>query len=305
MAERWLDRLSAGLSKSRQKLAGSLNQLVGRGADLDDDFWDGLEEALLGADVGLEVAADAVGELKLQARAEALPDAPAVVERLATILAAEFVSGGEALLTPPVTLVFVGINGTGKTTTVGKLAARFAAQGRRVVLGNADTFRAAAAEQLGIWSQRAGVEYVSAPRGADPASVAFSTIERAESSGADVAIVDTAGRLHTSTDLMRELEKVVRVVRERSPFPVVTILVVDATTGQNGLVQAREFDRALNLGGLVLTKLDGTAKGGIAVAVSRALGVPVLLAGVGEGVDDLLDFDPEAYAASLVGADVR
>ena len=195
----------------------------------------------------------------------------------------------------------MGINGTGKTTTVGKLAKEATDAGRTVLLGSADTVRAAAIEQLEVWARRAGVEVVTRERGSDPASVCYDTLERAEAVGADLVLIDTAGRLHTSADLMRELEKVVGVVRKRANMPVYTVLVTDATTGQNGLSQAREFDRALDLDGVIVTKLDGTAKGGIALAISHELELPVLKIGVGEGLDDLRDFDPHDFARALVG----
>ena len=184
---------------------------------------------------------------------------------------------------------------------MGKLAKEATEEGRTVLLGSADTFRAAAIEQLEAWAARSGVEVVTRERGSDPASVCYDTLERAEAQGADLVLIDTAGRLHTSADLMRELEKVVGVVRKRSKLPVFTVLVIDATTGQNGLSQAREFDRALDLDGVIVTKLDGTAKGGIALAVSHELGLPVLKIGVGEGLDDLKDFDAHDFARALVG----
>jgi fused signal recognition particle receptor len=194
----------------------------------------------------------------------------------------------------------VGVNGTGKTTSVGKLAKQAADQGRSVLLGSADTFRAAAAEQLDVWAERAGVPVVRRDRGADPAAVAFDTVVAAESRGADLTLIDTAGRLHTSADLMRELKKVHRVTQNRSKPPVRVVLVMDATTGQNGLAQAREFNTALGIDGIVITKLDGTAKGGIAVAVARELGIPILYIGVGEGLDDLRPFDAGAYSWALI-----
>ena len=201
----------------------------------------------------------------------------------------------------------VGINGAGKTTTVGKLAAAYHEQGRKVLLGSADTFRAAAIEQLEVWANRADVTIVSRERGSDPASVCYETIERAEADGSDLVLIDTAGRLHTSDDLMRELQKVVNVVRKRANMPVHTVLVIDATTGQNGLQQAQKFNDALDLDGAIVTKLDGTAKGGIALAVSHELELPIFKIGVGEGIDDLQDFDAHDFARALIGdmADVR
>ena len=296
------DRISDGLSRSRHKFKESMNVLLDRGPDLDEEFWDGLEETLILSDVGGAAAADIVERLRDLATRRALPDAYAVLDLLNDEIAATFTEGGADILGGgPAVVLFVGINGTGKTTTVGKLAKAATDEGRAVILGSADTFRAAAIEQLEVWARRAGVEMVTRERGADPASVCYDTLERAEATGADLVLIDTAGRLHTSADLMRELEKVVNVVRKRSKLPVHTVLVIDATTGQNGLTQAREFDRALDLDGLVVTKLDGTAKGGIALAVSHDLDLPILKIGVGEGIDDLRDFDPHEFAGALVG----
>jgi len=235
---------------------------------------------------------------------KALPDAYTVMDALVDHIAASFaVSEGNLFDQDPVLVLFVGINGAGKTTTVGKIAAESKAKGREVILGSADTFRAAAVEQLEEWARRADVEVVERERGSDPASVCYDTIERAEAVGSNLVLIDTAGRLHTSDDLMRELQKVVGVVRKRSKMPVKTVLVMDATTGQNGLAQAREFDRALDLDGLVVTKLDGTAKGGIALAVSHELGLPIVKIGVGERLEDLQDFDAREFAAALIGAE--
>lgn len=296
------DRISDGLSRSRHKFKESMNVLLDRGPDLDEEFWDGLEETLILSDVGGAAAADIVERLRDQATRRALPDAYAVLDLLNDEIAATFTEGGADILGGgPAVVLFVGINGTGKTTTVGKLAKAATDEGRAVILGSADTFRAAAIEQLEVWARRTGVEMVTRERGADPASVCYDTLERAEATGADLVLIDTAGRLHTSADLMRELEKVVNVVRKRSKLPVHTVLVIDATTGQNGLTQAREFDRALDLDGLVVTKLDGTAKGGIALAVSHDLDLPILKIGVGEGIDDLRDFNAHEFAAALVG----
>ena len=298
----FFERISEGLARSRDKFKEQMNVLLDRGPDLDDDFWDGLEETLILADIGAPAASEIVESLRDTATRKALPDAYAVLDLLNDQIAATFAEGGQDVLDGGEAVVlFVGINGTGKTTTVGKLAKEATDAGRTVLLGSADTFRAAAIEQLEVWARRAGVEVVTRERGSDPASVCFDTLERAEEAGADLVLIDTAGRLHTSADLMRELEKVVGVVRKRATLPVYTVLVTDATTGQNGMQQAREFDRALDLDGVIVTKLDGTAKGGIALAVSHELGLPILKIGVGEGLDDLKDFDAHDFARALVG----
>lgn len=298
----FFDRISEGLARSRDKFKEQMNVLLDRGPDLDDEFWDGLEETLILSDVGALAASSIVENLRDQATRKALPDAYAVLDMLNEQIASTFTEGGEGVFGgDPALVLFVGINGTGKTTTVGKLAKEASDAGRNVILGSADTFRAAAIEQLEVWARRADVEVVERERGSDPASVCYATIERAEETGADLVLIDTAGRLHTSADLMRELEKVVNVVRKRSQLPVYTVLVIDATTGQNGLQQAREFNNALSLDGIVVTKLDGTAKGGIALAVSHELELPVLKIGVGEGMDDLKDFDAHDFARALIG----
>ena len=298
----FFDRISEGLARSRDKFKEQMNVLLDRGPDLDDEFWDGLEETLILSDVGAPAASSIVENLRDQATRKALPDAYAVLDMLNEQIASTFTEGGEEIFGgDPALVLFVGINGTGKTTTVGKLAKEASDAGRNVILGSADTFRAAAIEQLEVWARRADVEVVERERGSDPASVCYATIERAEETGADLVLIDTAGRLHTSADLMRELEKVVNVVRKRSQLPVYTVLVIDATTGQNGLQQAREFNNALSLDGIVVTKLDGTAKGGIALAVRHELELPVLKIGVGEGMDDLKDFDAHDFARALIG----
>ena len=298
----FFDRISEGLSRSRDKFKEQMNVLLDRGPDLDDEFWDGLEETLILADIGGAAASEIVENLRDQATRKALPDAYAVLDLLNDQIASTFTPGGEDVFgSGPAVVLFVGINGTGKTTTVGKLAKEATDAGRTVLLGSADTFRAAAIEQLEVWARRANVPVCTRERGSDPASVCYDTLERAEAVGADLVLIDTAGRLHTSADLMRELEKVVGVVRKRANMPVYTVLVTDATTGQNGLSQAREFDRALDLDGVIVTKLDGTAKGGIALAISHELELPVLKIGVGEGLDDLRDFDPHDFARALVG----
>jgi fused signal recognition particle receptor len=309
----WLDRLSAGLSRTRERFTEQLNVIFDRGPALDDEFWDSLEESLILSDFGGPATVDIVDQLRDTAQRLALPDGYAVFDRLAGIIADMFTPvEDDPFEMKPVCVLFVGINGSGKTTTVGKLAKDGVDNGRAVLLGSADTFRAAAIEQLDVWAERAGVSVIKRQRGADPASVSFEVVERAEQRGADLVLIDTAGRLHTSDDLMRELEKVVKVTQKRAAefrdvsggsqgLPVKTVLVLDATTGQNGLAQAREFDRALDLDGVIITKLDGTARGGIAVAVSHELRLPVLRVGVGERIEDLRPFEPNDFARALIG----
>jgi fused signal recognition particle receptor len=302
MSPSWLDRLSGGLGRTRERLGEGINVLLRRGPDVDDAFWDDLEETLIMADMGASASADIVDDLRSAAQREALPDAAAVIDRLVGAIADRMPSAeDDPLSEDPVTVLFVGVNGTGKTTSVGKIAAAASRVGRKVLLASADTFRAAAIEQLRVWAQRADVPLVERDRGSDPASVVFDALGEARRAGADMVLVDTAGRLHTSKDLMEELRKVQRVAVAQSTFPVRSILVIDATTGQNGLVQARQFHDALGLDGIVLTKLDGTAKGGIAVAISRDLGLPILRLGVGEGIDDLQPFDATDFARALLG----
>ena len=304
----FFDKINEGLHRSRTRLKEQMNILLDRGPDVDDDFWDDLEETLILADIGAAAADSIIEELRDQAKRKALPDAYAVFDMLTDQMAATFTEAETDIFEEnPSLVLFVGINGAGKTTTVGKLAASYHEQGRKVLLGSADTFRAAAIEQLEVWAKRADVTIVSRERGSDPASVCYETIERAEKDGSDMVLIDTAGRLHTSDDLMRELQKVVNVVRKRSNVPVYTVLVIDATTGQNGLQQAQKFNDALDLDGVIVTKLDGTAKGGIALAVSHELELAIFKIVVGEGIDDLQDFDAHDFARALIGdmADVR
>ncbi len=298
-------KISGGLAKSRNKFKESMWALIGRGPDLDDEFWDELEETLVLSDVGGAAAMDIVENLRSKAMRQNLPDAYAVLDLLSEEMQGTFAEGADELFGPePQVVLFVGINGTGKTTTVGKIAKAASDAERRVILGSADTFRAAAIEQLEEWARRADVPIVTRERGSDPASVCYETIDEAEAKGADLALIDTAGRLHTSDDLMRELVKVASVTRKRADaagMKVFTVLVIDATTGQNGMQQAREFDRALDLDALIVTKLDGTAKGGIALAISHELGLPIVKIGVGESIDDLREFDPEDFVRALIG----
>lgn len=298
----FFDSIQRGLEKTRSSFNEQVNFLLNRGPDLDDEFWENLEEVLILSDIGAIVAGEIIDDLRYRATAEYMKNAYEVLDEMDKCLADKVAKcDQDPFLQDKACILFVGINGTGKTTTVGKLANRYSKEGRKVLLGSADTFRAAAIEQLDIWAKRAGVEIVSKERGSDPASVCFETLERAETLGSDLVLIDTAGRLHTSDDLMRELTKVVNVVKKRSKINVYTILVIDATTGQNGLLQAEQFNNSLSLNGLIVTKLDGTAKGGIAVNISNKLNLPIFKIGVGEGIDDLQDFDALQFAKALIG----
>ena len=294
-------RFTEGLTKSRESFREDINLLLNRGPKVDEEFWEGLEETLILSDMGGYSAVSIVDKLRNESVRKGYRDAYDVLDALNETIANEFVEGGDEILGSDAIVLFVGVNGSGKTTTCGKIAKQAKDAGRTVILGSGDTFRAAAIEQLEVWAKRADVEIVSRERGSDPASVCYETIERGEQIGADLVLIDTAGRLHTSSDLMRELEKVVSVVRKRANLPVKLVLVIDATTGQNGLQQAREFNSALDLDGVIITKLDGTAKGGIAVAVAHYQNLPIVKLGVGEGLEDLKDFDAHEYAAGLVG----
>ncbi len=300
-----LVRLRSRLARSQSTLGKGLLTLLSRDR-IDDDTWEEIEDALLTADVGVKPTQELVERLRTRVRIEgaANPDQARTIlrEELLTLVGPDLdraLQASRSEVNPAVILV-VGVNGTGKTTTVGKLARVFVAEGKDVILGAADTFRAAAVDQLATWGDRVGVPTVRGPEGADPASVAFEAVKAGVEQEADVVIVDTAGRLHTKTGLMDELGKIKRVIEKQSPVSEV-LLVIDATTGQNGLTQARIFSEVVEVSGIVLTKMDSTAKGGIIVAVQRELGVPVKLVGLGEGADDLAPFEPEAFVDALLG----
>jgi fused signal recognition particle receptor len=289
-------RLRDSLGKSRRALTEQISAAAFDPAD--DAAWERLEEALIAGDVGVRATAELVR--RLEARGEVGDLGEALAEEIAALFGEPPVLH---LNGRPSVLLVVGVNGTGKTTTIGKLAHRLQEHDHSVLVAAADTFRAAAEEQLEIWAQRADADFVGAGRGADPAAVAFDAIEAAQARGRDVVIVDTAGRLHTQHNLMEELAKVRRVIeRKLERDPDETLLVVDATTGQNGLQQARLFGDAVGVTGVALTKLDGSAKGGVAIPIAYELGLPVKLIGVGEGLDDLRPFDPQDFARALVGA---
>jgi fused signal recognition particle receptor len=296
-------KLRTNLSKTREALGAEIQATLLEG-DVDEETWERLEEALIMADVGAATTARVVGELEAEASGGEITGGEALSRRLSEMLAAIARTGEDRidLRASPTVIMAVGVNGTGKTTTIGKLAWHLQRElGLKVVLGAADTFRAAAVAQLEGWAQRAGCEIVSGPEGSDPGSVAYDAIKQGRERGADVVIIDTAGRLHTQDNLMAELTKVRRVISKQiEDAPHETLLTVDATTGQNGLRQAKLFSEAVPVDGIVLTKLDGTAKGGIALAIAGELGIPVKLIGIGEALEDLRPFDADDYARALL-----
>jgi fused signal recognition particle receptor len=298
-------RLRENMRKTREALAAEVQATLFEG-DLDDATWERLEEALIYADVGARTTAEVVERLEREAEEGALVGGEALTNRLAELLAQLARTGDDTIdLRPdPTVILVVGVNGTGKTTTIGKLAWHLRKTlDRSVVIGAADTFRAAAVEQLERWGERAGVDVIKGPEGSDPGAVAFDAIARGRERGADVVIIDTAGRLHTQHNLMEELTKVRRVIQKQMPeAPHETLMTVDATTGQNGVRQAKLFGEAVDVTGIILTKLDGTAKGGIALAIANELGIPVKLIGIGEQLEDLRPFDADDFARALLTA---
>ena len=297
-------RLRDRLGKARALLSGYFGDLRGRTV-IDDEVWEELEEALIRADVGVAVTGRILEDLRLRVKEASVTSPSELLDLLKADLVEQLRSADRALTFEPGqpnVWMFVGVNGVGKTTSIGKIAQREAASGRRVVMAAADTFRAAAAEQLQLWSERVGADLVRGQDGADPGSVVFDAMSAAGNRGADLVLVDTAGRLHTKVNLMEELKKLRRIV-DRTPGALKEVLlVIDASTGQNGLNQAKQFGEAVDVTGVILTKLDGTAKGGIVLAVQAELGIPVKLVGVGESAADLIDFDPEEFVEALFAA---
>jgi fused signal recognition particle receptor len=289
------------LGKARSTLAGAVTSVLSR-STIDQETWDELEEGLIRADVGVQTTTQLLERVRARVEAEAVTEPAALLALLKEVLKSDLAGADRTLATaadPPSIWLFVGVNGVGKTTTIGKLGKRAASEGRSVVMAAGDTFRAAAAEQLGMWADRAGAELVRGSEGADPSSVIFDAVERASARGNDLVLADTAGRLHTKVNLMEELRKVRRVADKGAGTVTEVLLVLDATTGQNGLVQAKQFTDAVEVTGVVLTKLDGSAKGGIVLAIQHELGLPVKLVGLGEGADDLVEFDPDAFVEAL------
>ena len=298
------DKIKQGLQKTSDAVNRSLDNVFAAFVKIDADLLEELEEALILSDVGAETSAKIVAEVEKRAKLQKITTAPELRNLLREVLTDNMLDNQPLDVSgKPAVILVIGVNGVGKTTSIGKLAARYVNEGKKVMLSAADTFRAAAADQLEIWAKRAGADIVRHGEGADPAAVVFDSIAAAKARGSDIIIVDTAGRLHNKANLMNELAKIDRVIsRELPDASRETLLVLDATTGQNAVHQAEEFNKAAHLTGIILTKLDGTAKGGIVIAISAGLGVPVKLVGVGEGIDDLIDFDRASFLEALLPA---
>ena len=299
----FFDKIKQGLSKTKKNMSIQMNNMFAGFSGENEEFYDELEEALILADAGVETSVGAVGKLRGLVKARGLRGGEEVRAAFTEVLTEIIDIGGRELelKTKPSVILMVGVNGVGKTTTIGKLAANMCAEGKKVMLVAGDTFRAAAAEQLTIWAERSGADIVRHEEGSDPASVVFDGIAAAKARGSDVIIIDTAGRLHNKANLMNELNKMTRIIaRELPEADRETLLVLDATTGQNGLIQAKQFKETADITGIVLTKLDGTAKGGIVFAIAGELELPVKYIGVGEGADDLMPFEPRAFAEALL-----
>ena len=295
------DKIRNGMKRTREVFSGRMDELVENYKKLDDEFYEDLSDILIMADVGMETTELAVNRLKEKCKAEKIGDPARAREALKDILV-DILKADPMRLSSPMVLIIIGVNGVGKTTSIGKLSSRLKAMGRRVVICAGDTFRAAAADQLSVWAERADVPIVKRTEGADPAAVVFDGVQAAKARHADVLIVDTAGRLHNKAHLMEELKKISRVVEREYPEAALSaLLVIDATTGQNGLAQAKVFSEVAKLDGIILTKLDGTAKGGIAIAIRNELNLPVRYIGLGEKLDDMQPFDAREFVDAIFG----
>ena len=297
----FFEKIKAGLKKTKENTAANINAVFATFRTVDEELLSDLEDALILADIGAYTASEAIDELRKQSKLQNLQTKEEVIDCLAKILADKMApNDGLRLETKPSVILMVGVNGVGKTTSIGKIGAKLTAQGKKVLFAAADTFRAAAADQLSIWAQRAGADIVRHSEGADPSAVIFDALTAAKARGVDVVICDTAGRLHNKQNLMNELGKIRRIIdRELPEADVETLMVLDATIGQNGLIQAKQFLDTAGLTGIVLTKLDGTAKGGIVFAIANELKLPVKFVGVGEGMDDLLPFESKNFVEAL------
>lgn len=297
-------KINSGLKKTRDSMSGAISSMLGGYSEIDDELYEELEEILVMGDVGVKTAQDITSELRKRVQKKNIRK-PETVKELIQEIVADMLRGGEELEleTIPSVILVIGVNGAGKTTTIGKMAALFKAQGKKVILGAADTFRAAAIEQLEVWAERAGVDIIKHKEGADPAAVVFDTVCAGKAREADIIICDTAGRLHNKKNLMEELAKIYKVIDREMPYSDrEVLLVLDATTGQNAVNQAKEFKNVADITGIILTKLDGTARGGVVLAIKNDLGIPVKFIGVGEKIDDLQPFSPEAFAKGLFEA---
>lgn len=297
-------KINSGLKKTRDSMSGAISSMLGGYSEIDDELYEELEEILVMGDVGVKTAQDITSELRKRVHKKNIRK-PEKVKELIQEIVADMLRGGEELEleTIPSVILVIGVNGAGKTTTIGKMAALFKAQGKKVILGAADTFRAAAIEQLEVWAERAGVDIIKHKEGADPAAVVFDTVCAGKAREADIIICDTAGRLHNKKNLMEELAKIYKVIDREMPYSDrEVLLVLDATTGQNAVNQAKEFKNVADITGIILTKLDGTARGGVVLAIKNDLGIPVKFIGVGEKIDDLQPFSPEAFAKGLFEA---
>ena len=302
MAEGFFKKLASGLSKTRKSLSDGLNSVFNGFSKIDDDFYEELEEILIMSDIGVSVTEEILDNLREQVKENGIREPEECRHLLIDNIKAQMNVPDDAydFENAPSVVLIVGVNGVGKTTSIGKLAHLYKSMGKKVVIAAADTFRAAAGEQLEKWAERSGVDMIGGQEGADPGSVVYDAVAASKSRGADILLCDTAGRLHNKKNLMEELKKLYRIIeREYPEAKTETLIVVDGTTGQNGLIQAREFSQVAPVTGVVLTKLDGTAKGGIAVAIQSELGIPVKFIGVGEGIDDLQKFDPDSFVEAM------
>ena len=295
----FFQKIIDGLKKTKERIGFKLNEIFKRGI-FDEDFYEELEFILLSADVGEETAEDIIEQLRERMRQDRVADAKRANQYLREVLC-EILGDEKFEIQTPCVITVAGVNGVGRTTTIGKLANIFVKQGKSVVIAAADTFRAAAGEQLEVWAKRAGVRIIKHEEGSDPAAVVFDAVSSAKSKGTDIVLVDTAGRLHNKKNLMEELKKIDRVIEREHPTATrKNLIVLDATTGQNAIVQVEVFDEAIDIDGIVLTKLDGTAKGGVVLAIKHDMDIPVYFVGVGEGIDDLLYFDPQSYVEGII-----
>lgn len=297
-------KLQNSLAKTRAGLLDGISRVVAKTRRIDEELLDELEELLILSDIGIDIIENIIDDLRKKGKEMGVVDSDGIIQLLKTDLVATFSNGIQSVSSDfsekPHVISIVGVNGTGKTTSIGKLANKFQKEGKKVLLAAADTFRAAAIDQLGIWAKRSGADIVQTQPGADPAAVAFDALKAAIARDTDILIIDTAGRLHTKTNLIAELEKIHRVLKKQMPrAPHEVLLVMDATTGQNGLVQARQFAQAVDVNGIILTKLDGTAKGGVVFSVVKELHIPVRYIGLGEKIDDIEIFDPEMFVEAL------